>query len=246
MQIMKKKTVIVIGVFAVLMGFVVYRFTDKNVNIYTQVYQTVSSKDSFELKTDENIIFNDGVTKKYKYKSNLKVDNKNNAYETSIIETNYTKEKNQIYYDLNKNFLYKKANNFVEEDAVHLNNINKYISTNLIKKVFNSTDCVQKKTAKGYEVTSTISNPNNVITKMNITNDNLFSIYGYVDKAKCPIKLTINDNYEIESIEINLSNYVQSAVSNYEGIPATNVKVKSDSLNYSINYKVKTINIPKQ
>lgn len=246
MQIMKKKNVIVIGTFAVLMGFVVYRFTDKNVNIYAQVYQTMSSKEAFELKTNENIVFNDGVTKKYKYKSNLMLDNKNNAYETSIIETNYTKEKNQIYYDLNKNFLYKKTNNFVEEDAVHLNNINKYISTNLIKKVFNSKNCVQKKTATGYEVTSIVNNPNNVITKMNITNDNLFSIYGYVDKAKCPIKLTINDNYEIESIEISLSNYVQSAVSNYESIPTTNVKVKSDSLNYSINYKVKTINIPKQ
>ena len=60
---MKKKTVIVIGVFTILVGFIAYRFTDKNVNIYTQVYQTMSLKDSFELKTDENIIFNDGVTK---------------------------------------------------------------------------------------------------------------------------------------------------------------------------------------
>lgn len=243
---MKKKTVIVIGVFAILVGFIAYRFTDKNVNIYTQVYQTMSLKDSFELKTDENIIFNDGVTKKYKYQSNLKVDKKNKAHEISTIETNYTNEKKQAYYNLNKNLLYKKANDFVEEDAVHLNDINKYISNNLIKKVFNSNDCIQKKTAKGYEVTSTISNPNNVIAKMNITNDNLFSVYGYVDKAKCPIKLIINNNYEIQSVEINLSNYVQSAVSNYEGIPTTNVKVKSDNLKYSINYKVKSINIPKQ
>lgn len=232
---MKKKSIIILVVLIVLTAIGIYFYrAHKEVNIYREVLSKAEQQESFSITAVEDISYENGIDNTFYQKSLIEIDKKNHIHEKTTLKTNYTNEKTENYYDTKNMKLYSSLNDYKEEELIHANNINTYICTDLLNKLFNAKDIVQKKNGNEYIVETSINNPNDVICNLSVSNDNLFNSYGYVAKASCPVVITINKNYEIKDIKIDLSKYVKAVASLTS---KNNINIEKSTLNYSFNYK---------
>ena len=240
----KIKISIILIIIISIVGTFFYK-KSKEVNIYTEVFSKAEQCEEMSMKSNEVIKYDNGIKNVFSQNSLVKINKKNQIYEKITIKTHYTNETNTTYYDLNQNNIFSSRNDYKKETLIHANDITRYICLDLLDEIFNSKSIKQEKSENKYIVTGTIKNPNEFICKMSISNDNLFNVYGYAEKESCPVKLIINKNYEIETIEVDLLPYVKKALSS-NTTDSDKLTVQKATLKYSFDYStVKITNFPK-